>query len=263
MPFSSSSTGSGSYVSQLDSGDTHSSPVFCEDTDYVASSADSDISDSESESTDFVLLGHPLVDAMSMPSALSSVACTESEGDFLSSAFEKLTVVSNALSDDYSSDSEDLEAVKRAKRAIKRRRQRAARKARRVAQTPQREQTPVSTYCEATAFISRYIACPHAQDGNTKLQLLRSLIIELGVRPPNSSDLPSTLTSARKLIKAEMHVNIKEYVATRDKGQLALKQIMHPSKSSLRREIQKTGQRASLKWVKKRGLQALLIHAFQ
>lgn len=258
MPFSSSSTGSGSYVNYSE--DTSSSHVLLEeDTDYVLSSDDSDISDSESESTDFVLLGHSLVDATSMPSALSAVACTESEGDFLSSAFEKLTVASNVLSDDYSSE-EDLEATKRAKRAIKRRRQRAARKARRVAQT---EQTPVSTYCEASAFVSRYIACPHAQDDNTKLQLLRSVIIELGVRPPNSSDLPATLTAARKLIKSEVHINIKQYVATRDKGQLALKQIIHPSKGSLRREIRRTGQRASLEWVKKRGLQALLIHAFE
>jgi len=154
MPFSSSSTGSGSYVSQSHSEDTSSSHLLSEeDTDYVLSSDDSDISDSESESTDFVLLGHSLVDATSMPSALSSVACTESEGDFLSSAFEKLTVASNVLFDDYSSE-EDLEAAKRAKRAIKRRRQRAARKARRVAQT---EQTPVSTYCEASAFISRQV----------------------------------------------------------------------------------------------------------
>lgn len=107
----------------------------------------------------------------------------------------------------------------------------------------------------------RYLASPQPKDSNVELQLLRSLVIELGVRSPNSSGVPSTLTSARKLIKSEVHINIKDYVATRDKGQSALKQIMHPSQNSLRQEIKKTGKRAPLKWVKKTGLQVLLIKA--
>lgn len=63
------------------------------------------------------------------------------------------------------------------------------------------------------------------------------------------------------MLKAEAHVNIKEYVATRHKGQSALREILKPSKSALRKEIRK-GNKASLKWVKERGLQVLLVTCF-
>ncbi|KIJ17448.1 hypothetical protein PAXINDRAFT_54057, partial [Paxillus involutus ATCC 200175] len=106
--------------------------------------------------------------------------------------------------------------------------------------------------------ISRYLESP-VKDNETQLTLLRALIVELGIRVPTTSDLPSTLTSARKILKAEAHVNVKEYIATRHKGQLALRQILKPSKNALRKHIQKKGNRASLKWVKGKGLQVLLI----
>lgn len=96
---------------------------------------------------------------------------------------------------------------------------------------------------------------------DAELSLLRALIVELGLRSPNASDLPSTLTSARKVLKAEAHVNIKEYVAVRHRGQSALREILKPSKSALRKDIRK-GNRASLQWVKQQGLQVLLITCF-
>lgn len=159
MPFSNSSTGSGSYVSHVYSGDTSSSFVFSEDTD---DSSSDEFPISDSESTDFVLLGHPLANAISLPSTHSSAACTEEEEDFLPSAFEGLSVSKSAPSTDRGSK-EDPEAAKRARRAIKRRRQKAARKAQRAAQSEQTliatpegsAVTPVSTYNEAVAFISR------------------------------------------------------------------------------------------------------------
>jgi hypothetical protein len=37
---------------------------------------------------------------------------------------------------------------------------------------------------------------------------------------------------------------------------------MHPSRSALVKDIRKRGNRASLKWVKSRGLQVLLVNCF-
>ncbi|KAI6150730.1 hypothetical protein BKA82DRAFT_992962 [Pisolithus tinctorius] len=217
----------------------------------------SEYSDSD---TEFILLGGPA-------SATRSHAVhgtKHSEVERLSTALGELSIDSSAaVVHGLNAPVED--DVKKSKRALKRKRQNAARKARRRAQREQAKLTShpetagVSSYKEAYALISRYIANPQ-DPGNDDLLLLQALIIELGVRSPD--DLPSTLTSARKLLKSEVHINIKEYVATRDKGQKALQQIMHPSKVSLRRQIQETGNRASLKWVKKRGLQVLLVLVF-
>ncbi|KAL4067669.1 hypothetical protein V8B97DRAFT_2004224 [Scleroderma yunnanense] len=271
MESSSSSSAGDSWSSQFYCDDSSLSVVLSyEDTDDVTRSEDF-ISDSE---VDYVLLGIPVANATSLPDTLNSPACTDTERD-LSSTFEKLSIASNPVSVDYSSEEEDLVAVKKAKRAIKRSRQKASRKAKHAAQREQTSAdnitstsgkgavTPFTAYDEAAAFISWYIAGARGNDHSTELELLRSFIIELGVRSPNSPDLPTTLTSARKLIKSEVHVNIKEYLATRDQGQCALQQIMYPSKKSLRREIQRTGNKASLKWVKKKGLQVLLIKAFE
>lgn len=108
-------------------------------------------------------------------------------------------------------------------------------------------------------FLS-FISSP-IEGSDAQLDLLRALIVELGIRPPNTLDLPSTLTSARKILKAEAHVNIKEYVVTRHRGQSALREILKPSKSALRKEIRK-GKGASLQWVKQQGLQVLLVTCF-
>ncbi|KAF9246481.1 hypothetical protein BU15DRAFT_39899 [Melanogaster broomeanus] len=109
--------------------------------------------------------------------------------------------------------------------------------------------------------IHRYLEAP-VKENDVQLALLRALIVELGIRSPTASDLPRTLTSARKLLKAEVHINIKEYIAIRNKGQTAIRQILKPNKKALRKDIQKKGNRASLKWVKNHGLQVLLITCF-
>lgn len=216
---------------------------------------------SESDSdADFILLGMPASVARSSPRGMNKSGVEQ-----LSSALEGLSMGnSSAASYGLSATAED--DVKKSKRALKRKRQNAARKARLRAQreqtvsTSQTETTSVSTYEEASELISRYISHPSAAENN-ELLLLQALMIELGIRSPR--DLPSTLTSSRKVLKSEVHINIKDYVATRGKGQAALRQIMHPSKKSLRREIQKPGRKASLKWVKQRGLRALLVKAFE
>lgn len=209
---------------------------------------------------DFILLGKPVPAAKSSPRGINRL-----EVERLSSALGELSLDSSSAAG-YGLNVTAEDDVKKAKRAFKRKRQNAARKARRRAQREQTvsashtETTSVSSYEEASALISGYIAYPQAE-GNNELLLLQALMIELGIRPPG--DLPSTLTAARKVFKSEVHINIKDYVATRHKGQAALRQIMHPSKNSLRKEIQRTGKRASLKWVKQRGLRALLVKAFE
>ncbi|KAI6166976.1 hypothetical protein EDD17DRAFT_1103051 [Pisolithus thermaeus] len=219
------------------------------------------IEHSEGDSdADFILLGKPAPAARSSPRVIN-----HSEVEQLSSAFGELSMDSCSAAG-YGLNVTAEDGVKKFKRALKRKRQNAARKGRRRAQreqtisTSHTETTSVSSYEEASALISRYITHPQAE-GNDELLLLQALMVELGIRSPG--DLPSTLTSARKVFKSEVHINIRDYVDTRHKGQKALRQIMHPSKNSLRREIQKTGKRASLKWVKQRGLRALLVKAFE
>ncbi|KAG6335159.1 hypothetical protein ID866_3943 [Astraeus odoratus] len=269
-------------MSQSDTSTEYSSRFSAEvsatDSDdfYKITEGGSGIEDSASDlESDFVLLGNPLLYAQSLPSTYSSAARTDSDADHLSSAFDKLSIASTSLSVGRSSDpslEEDNNVV--ATKRARRRRQRATRKAKRAAQREQASSgvtsapvpnpsTASQSYEEAHARISKYIACPQVKDRSSELALLRALIIELGVRSPSAPELPTTLTAARKLLKAEVHINIKEYIATRDQGLVALRKIMHPSKTSLRREIKKTGKRASLKWVKKRGLQVLLVKAFE
>ncbi|KAG9318521.1 hypothetical protein JVU11DRAFT_612 [Chiua virens] len=204
--------------------------------------------------TDFIVLHHPLFDAHSIPSNLSdSTGHTGTDGD-LSSALDKLSLcdpkslVDTPSSTSSESDSDCVLSKKRT-RADKRRRRRAARKSKREAKSsdvsPASSEyhsgasTPTASYDNAAAFISR-----------------------LDFGPQTLPDLPSTLTSARKLLKAEVHVNIKEYVATRHKGQSALTAILKPSKSALRKDIRK-GNKASLQWVKQQGLQVLLVTCFR
>jgi hypothetical protein len=88
------------------------------------------------------------------------------------------------------------------------------------------------------------------------------LIIELGLTASSTSPLPGSLTAAKALLKSQAHVNIKDYVAVREQGQAALQKVMHPSRNALVKDIKKTGNRASLKWVKSQGLQVLLVNCF-
>ena len=109
--------------------------------------------------------------------------------------------------------------------------------------------------------LDRFLSSPESKDSVCKLRLMHALIVELGLSAP-SSTLPGSLTAAKAFLKSEAHINIKEYIAVREQGQAALRNVMHPSRSALARDIRKTGNRASLKWVKSRGLQVLLVHCF-
>jgi len=118
----------------------------------------------------------------------------------------------------------------------------------------------VTGYEDASSFITGFLSSPDDKDTVCKLTLLQSLIVELGVA--DASSLPSTVTQAKKLLKAEAHINIREYMSERNKGQDALKSIMHASRGSLVKSIRKKKNPASLTWVKEQGLNVLLVQCF-
>ena len=109
--------------------------------------------------------------------------------------------------------------------------------------------------------LDRFLSNPESKSSVCNLTLLHSLIIELGLLAA-PCPLPGSLTAAKALIKANAHINIKEYIAVRGQGQAALRNVMHPSRTALVKDIRKSGNRASLKWVKSRGLQVLLVNCF-
>ncbi|KAG1826964.1 uncharacterized protein BJ212DRAFT_1474166 [Suillus subaureus] len=111
-------------------------------------------------------------------------------------------------------------------------------------------------YEDAAAYITQYLDAPVKEnDPSTKLLFLQALVVEFGI----SKQLPASISSATKLLKASVHVNIKDYIARRGKDQGELQQIMQPSKSALRKDIRRSNRRSSLKWVKEHGLNVLLI----
>jgi len=118
-----------------------------------------------------------------------------------------------------------------------------------------------SMYEEAVKYVTSFLQNPSAYGASSsRLTLLQSLIIELGL---SSSSLPGSLKSAKAVIKSQAFLNIREYLAVRDKGRDALKQVMYPSRSALIKSIRKQPRnRASLNWVKEHGLQVLLVTAY-
>jgi len=96
----------------------------------------------------------------------------------------------------------------------------------------------------------------------SRLSILQALIIELGLVDSEIA-LPTTLTSAKALLRSNVFVNIRDYVATREQGPEALQQIMHKSRGSLIRDLRKKKKhRAPLAWVKDSGLSVLLVSCY-
>ncbi|KAI0055500.1 hypothetical protein BV25DRAFT_1815529, partial [Artomyces pyxidatus] len=106
----------------------------------------------------------------------------------------------------------------------------------------------------------------------SSLLVLQALILELGIQfragstgsqKPASSyfsipDLPRSLRQAKMLLKSQAFINVRDYLAVRGQGQAALQSVMHPSRSSLVKEVRK-GKRMPVKEVKKAGLNVLLV----
>ncbi|KAK0197251.1 hypothetical protein F5146DRAFT_922131 [Armillaria mellea] len=121
-----------------------------------------------------------------------------------------------------------------------------------------------SLYGDAVRYITSYVPSefltnPAAKETVCHLRLLQSLIIELGLA---TSSIPTSLTSAKSLIKSQAFVNIRDYLALRGQGLAAVQRAMHPSRSALRKDIKRKGNQASLKWVKQNGLQVLLVSCY-
>ncbi|KAK0228402.1 hypothetical protein IW262DRAFT_1455643 [Armillaria fumosa] len=116
-----------------------------------------------------------------------------------------------------------------------------------------------SLYDDAVRYITSFLTNPAAKETVCHLRLLQSLIIELGLA---TSSIPTSLTSAKTLIKSQAFVNIRDYLALRGQGLAAVQRAMHPSRSALRKDIKRKGNQASLKWVKQNGLQVLLVSCY-
>ncbi|KAG2147142.1 hypothetical protein BD769DRAFT_1414501 [Suillus cothurnatus] len=199
-------------------------------------SSESSVTDSDA---DYVLLHR--ISAEDSPDDASGDIPSE---DVLSIAFNLLSVNKGEQS--------DTDKVHKPNQKVKQIRK----PARPEAKQANAEGTPNGSYEDAVAYITQYLDSPVKEnDPSTKLRFLQALVAEFGI----STQLPATISSATKLLKAAVHVNIKDYLAKRGKDQGELQKIMQPSKSALRKDIRRRGRRSSLKWVKEHGLNVLLI----
>lgn len=112
-----------------------------------------------------------------------------------------------------------------------------------------------------------------------KLAFLQALIIELGLYPavPEQTtveaapvapsffslpSLPSSMRAAKALLKSQVFLNVRDYLAVRSQGVEALRSVMHPSRSALLRDI-RGGRKAPVKSVKESGLGVLLVTCYR
>ncbi|RDB24077.1 hypothetical protein Hypma_008769 [Hypsizygus marmoreus] len=120
--------------------------------------------------------------------------------------------------------------------------------------------TEPTMYEEAVRYITSFLSNPEARRNSAcRLTLLQALIIELGLA---TSALPASLTAAKAFLKSRVFLNVREYLAVRGQGPAAVQRIMHPSRSSLIKDIRKKGKKAPLAWVKESGLQVLLVQCY-
>jgi hypothetical protein len=118
------------------------------------------------------------------------------------------------------------------------------------------------------------------------LALLQALIIELGfftstqskedakgdslLRGPSPtpsstsstfdlSDLPDSMRAAKSFIKANVFLNVREYIAVRAQGQEALQRVLHPNRRSLITQLRKKRSRVPRDWIKERGLNVFMV----
>ncbi|THH08267.1 hypothetical protein EW146_g9052, partial [Bondarzewia mesenterica] len=139
----------------------------------------------------------------------------------------------------------------------------------------EKEKAPPA-YEQARSFITSYLKNPPATRNNgAMLPLLQALIIELGLQSSYSNtssstakapspfslpDLPHSLRQAKLFLKSHAFISIKDYLSAREEGLAALQKVLHPSRRSLAKEIRAHPEkRARLTWVKKVGLNVLLV----
>ncbi|KXN82565.1 hypothetical protein AN958_02416 [Leucoagaricus sp. SymC.cos] len=118
-------------------------------------------------------------------------------------------------------------------------------------------------YDEAVSFITSYISNTSAHhDQICHLTLLQSLIIELQLIK-DISQLPRSIKTAKKFIKPRVFLNVKEYLKKRQEGPEVVKSLMYPSRSALVRHMRQKKNYAPLQWIKRHGLQDLLVGVFR
>ncbi|KZV91079.1 hypothetical protein EXIGLDRAFT_104624 [Exidia glandulosa HHB12029] len=113
-------------------------------------------------------------------------------------------------------------------------------------------------YQAAVNYISSFLANPD-EAGTPRLPLLQALIVELGLCNP-TSPLPASVRAAKALLRADAHINVRDYIAARGKGVEALQQVMFQSRKELLKDLRK--RRVPIKWIKDHGLSMFLIHFF-
>ncbi|KZS98973.1 hypothetical protein SISNIDRAFT_461908 [Sistotremastrum niveocremeum HHB9708] len=119
-----------------------------------------------------------------------------------------------------------------------------------------------SEYQKAVKYMTEFIAnAPTEPTSEQRLAVMKALILELGILPETSAQ-PTTVTAAKKLLKSKAFINIRDYLARRNQGQQALRQVMHPSRKSLIKDITVKHRAMSLKEAKKKGLHSLLVTCF-
>ncbi|KAH8107170.1 hypothetical protein BXZ70DRAFT_281201 [Cristinia sonorae] len=127
-----------------------------------------------------------------------------------------------------------------------------------------------SAYDEAVQYVTEILAQPTVAAHNSNLKLHHALIIELGLAPTAKVSslssavhiLPNSLTKARAILKQHVFLNVCDYLANRQKGLDALRQVMHPSRKALAKAI-RGGKRMPAKEVKKSGLGVFLVTCYR
>ncbi|KAI1787902.1 hypothetical protein LXA43DRAFT_676300 [Ganoderma leucocontextum] len=122
---------------------------------------------------------------------------------------------------------------------------------------------PSELYQSAQRYVSSVLSAPTdvTTDMPSKLAFLQALIIELGLYTSMPS-LPNSLRAAKTLLRSQVFLNVRDYLAVRQQGIDALRGVMHPSRSALMREI-RGGKKAPVKTVKDSGLGVLLVTCYQ
>jgi len=127
-------------------------------------------------------------------------------------------------------------------------------------------------YQDAVSFINSFLSNPTTKSGAAHLRLLQALIVELGLCPsafnassplsfPSLPSLPHSMRAAKALLKSQVFLNVRDYLAVRSQGLDALRRVMHSDRSSLMREI-RAGKKMPVKAVKNAGLNVLLITCY-
>ncbi|KAL7283246.1 hypothetical protein ACG7TL_002674 [Trametes sanguinea] len=137
---------------------------------------------------------------------------------------------------------------------------------------------PPAVYKSAQSYVSSVISAdPSTKSSGAKLAFLQALIVELGLYPSHSvpaasvsspssffslPSLPSSMRAAKALLKSQVFLNVRDYLAVRSQGVDALRRVMHPNRSTLMREI-RNGKRTPVKVVKESGLSVLLVTCYR